>query len=70
MAKTPDSSPINTGLVIGVIKSFLGDFSIEVDRVDQVVTFQVKSQRYKYTYDQLIDELEKMFNDGQPEKQG
>lgn len=70
MAKQPDPSPINTGLIIGVIRSFLGDFSVKVDRQAKLVMIQAKGQEYKYTYDQLVDELEKMINGGQPEKQG
>lgn len=62
MAKTPDPSPVNTGLIIGVIRSFLGDFAIKVDRQARSVTIQVKGRDYKYTYDQLIDELEKLIN--------
>ena len=60
MAKPPDPSPINTGLMIGVIRSFIGDFAVKVDRQARTVTIQAKGQEYQYTYDQLIDELEKL----------
>lgn len=60
MAKQPDPSPINTGLMIGVIRSFIGDFAVKVDRQARTVTIQAKGQEYQYTYDQLIDELEKL----------
>ena len=56
--------------MIGVIRSFLGDFSVKVDRQARTVTIQAKGQEYKYTYDQFIYELEKIFNGGQTEKQG
>ena len=46
--------------MIGVIRSFLGDFSVKVDRQARTVTIQVKGQEYIYTYDQLVDELEKI----------
>ena len=62
MAKQPDPLPINTGLMIGVIKSFIGDFSVKVDRQAKLVTIQAKGQEYQYTYDQLVDELENMIN--------
>lgn len=62
MAKEPDPTPINTSLMIGVIKSFIGDFSVKVDRQAKLVTIQAKGQEYKYTYDQLVNELENMIN--------
>ena len=62
MAKQPKPSPVNTGLMIGVIRSFLGDFTVKVDRQAKIVTIQVKGQEYQYTYDQLVDELEKLIN--------
>lgn len=68
MDKTPEPTPFNTSIIIlmiGVIKSFVGDLSVKVDRQARLVTIQAKGQEYKYTYDQLVDELEKMFNDGQ-----
>jgi hypothetical protein len=70
MAKQSDPSPINTGLMIGVIKSFIGDFSVEVNRIAELVTIKARGQEYIYTYEQLVDELEKMLNGEQPEKQG
>lgn len=60
MGKPPDPSPINTSLMIGVIRSFLGDFSVKVDRQAKLVTIQAKGREYEYTYDQLVDELEKL----------
>ena len=69
MAKTPEPTPFFTSLMLGVIRSFIGDFSVKVDRQARTVTIRARGQEYKYTYDQLVDELEKMFNDGQPEKQ-
>jgi hypothetical protein len=65
MAKQPEPSPINTGLMVGVIRSFLGDFSVKVDRQARLVTIQAKGQEYIYTYEQLVDELEKMINGSQ-----
>lgn len=70
MAKQPEPAPFNTRLALGVIKSFIGDFDVKVDRQARLVNIQARGQFYTYTYEQLIDELEKMFNDGQPEKQG
>jgi len=46
--------------MIGVIRSFIGDFAVKVDRQARTVTIQAKGQEYQYTYDQLIDELEKL----------
>ena len=65
MAKTPKPLPFNMGLMLGVIRSFIGDFSVKVDRQAKLITFQASGQEYTYTYDQLVDELEKILNDGQ-----
>lgn len=67
MAKQP---LFEFGLVRSVLKALLGDFAVNIDRQARTVTIQTKGQEYKYTYDQLVDELEKILNDGQPEKQG
>ena len=56
-------SPFNVKLIKGVIKSFLGDFSFKVDREKQSVTIQVKGQEHTLTYDQLVDEVEAIFNE-------
>lgn len=62
MAKEPKPTPFNAGLIFGVIKSFLGDFEIRVDRQARIVKIQAKGQTYLYTYDQLVDELENIIN--------
>lgn len=61
----PEPAPFNTRLALGVIKSFIGDLDVKVDRQARLVTIQARGQSYIYTYDQLVDELENMFNDGQ-----
>lgn len=63
MAKTPEPSPINLGLIKGVIKSFIGDFALNIDRQARLVKFKAKGREYIYTYEQLVDELEKMFSE-------
>jgi len=63
MAKTPEPSPINLGVIKGVIKSFVGDFAVKVDRQARSVMIQAKGREYIYTYDQLVDELEKLINE-------
>lgn len=63
MAKAPKPVPFDNSLYIRVIKSFVGDFTVKVDRQKKLVTFKTKERDYVYTYDQLIDEAERMFND-------
>ena len=57
-----EPTPINAGVIFGVIRSFLGDFDIKVDRPTRTVRIQAKGTAYCYTYEQLVDELEKMIN--------
>lgn len=61
---TPNQpAPFNIRLIKGVIESFIGKFEIRNDRQARLVTIWAKGQEYKYTYDQLIDELEKLINE-------
>ena len=46
--------------MLGAVRSLVGDFTVEIDRKAMLVIFKAKGKEYKYTYDQLVDELEKM----------
>ncbi len=66
MAKQP---LFEFGLGKALLRAFLGDFEVKVNRQAKLVTILARGQEYTYTFDQLVDELEKMLNDGQTEKQ-
>jgi len=61
--KEPKPSLLNVNLIKGVIKSFLGDISFKADREKQLVTIRAKGQEHTLTYDQLLDEIEAIFQD-------
>lgn len=64
MVETPKPPPFHTRLSLEVIRSFFGDLNVKVDRRARLVTIRARGKKYFYTYDQIVDELEKMFNDG------
>lgn len=51
--------------VLKTLKPYFGNIKIEVDRENKKVTIRQKEQVRILTYDEVIDEIERMFTNGQ-----
>lgn len=53
------------GFMFKCMKPFLGEFKIEVDRQAKKVTIRKADEVRTLTYDEVIDEIERIFGDEQ-----
>ncbi len=53
--------PLTTKIIKQLVRSWLGDVAVKVDRDKQLVKLTINGQESELTYDQVIDQVEEIF---------